>query len=139
MGTIKKGFTLIEVLVSLIVIGVAFFSIIFSIIYIRQRNELNDQINVASRDLYTLLEDMRAIADIVPKFPDDFLSVFPPGTPLPLKDPFNNLPGQEVTVHYKNPAANPLELSVVVRWNELGKERVREIAIPTIMTARRFS
>lgn len=130
----KRGFTLIEVLISLAVFVVAFLSLIFANIYIQQRHEERTQELLALGDALKLLEQMRKVSNSG-EFPGNVVQAFPEGVPLPVEN--SNLPAETITVDYEDPLGDPLEFTVEVTWLRKGI-RSGKTQLRTGMTQRRF-
>lgn len=128
----KRGFTLIEVLVSMVVIVVGLLGFLLANTHIQQKDERVYERMVATQDAHRAIELMRN-ASATGNFPVNVTSAFPAGTAVP---GFNNLIGEQVTVAYADSTADPLDITVTTIWMENGS-RSASTELRTLMTQRR--
>jgi len=128
----NRGFTLIEVLVSMVVIMVGLLGFLLANTHIQQKDEGVYERMVATQDAHRAIELMRN-ASATGNFPANVANAFPAGTAVP---GFNNLIGEQVTVAYANSTADPLDITVTTTWMENGV-RNASTELRTLMTQRR--
>lgn len=130
----QDGFTLIELLITVVVVILALVGYVAANTAIQQKGDERFERSVAMQDANQVIEQMRSAA-ATGAFPDNVTDAFPEGTELP---GFENLQGQEVSVDYADPAANPLDVTVTVRWLENGRRQTRA-DLRTLITQRTAS
>ncbi|MBI1850906.1 MAG: prepilin-type N-terminal cleavage/methylation domain-containing protein [Planctomycetes bacterium] len=119
------GFALIEVMISMAMLSIGALSIYQSVISYQDLSRLAHDRNIAYFDLETALEDLQStpFANIVTKFPNN--------------QRINKFEGlhlqrERITVHYTNPASDPLYVTLTVTWRDAKARNVSE----SLMTAR---
>lgn len=83
----NKGFTLLEFLIAAGVLFLALGLAIQAGIYIRNSNELSNEIVTAMEDAHRAIERMRQQSTLG-NFPGNVVSLFPPDVPISVDDPF---------------------------------------------------
>jgi prepilin-type N-terminal cleavage/methylation domain-containing protein len=112
----QKGFTLIELMVSVAVCVTALITIVWGNNYIQKVNHESFQRMVALQDAHQIIERIRVNANSG-VFPASVTAAFPHNQLVAgFTNVVNNLPNEQVRVTYVDPTADPLDLSVVVSW-----------------------
>lgn len=133
-----KGFTLLELMVTVVVIGVGLLGVLLSNTYIQRASEATYERVVATQDAHRVIELMRNTS-ANGNFPGNVTGAYPQGGTVA---GFNNLPQENVTVTYVNPVADPLDITVTTTWRELGIRNTDTNGVPirvqlrTLMTKR---
>ena len=129
----RSGFTLVEILVSMLVFTVAVLAIIGVYVSIAQLNEGSRTLMTAANDARAVLEAIREDSDI------GGLTQVKAKWPNAVVIQRTALPGETATVCYGNCAsptlgADPLPVTVRVDWPERG--RTRSVTVDTLVTQR---
>jgi prepilin-type N-terminal cleavage/methylation domain-containing protein len=126
-----KGFTLIELMVSLFIIVVGLLGIILANIYTQRTSDGTYEKMVAVQDAHRVLEMMRS-ASKTGTFPANVTSAFPQGAAVA---GFTNLSTERVTVTYSDALGDPLDVTVTTSWRERGM-RNTSTQLRTLLTQR---
>lgn len=126
-----NGFTVIELLFSILIIGLGLLGMLLANTAIHQSTEKSYERVVATQDANRVIELMRN-ASAAGNFPQNVTAAFPNGTAVA---GFNNLPGEAVTVTYAAPNADPLDVTVTTTWLEQGLRNTLT-QLRTLMTDR---
>lgn len=125
----EKGFTLIEVMITAVVVAVVVLGFLGSATALQSANRAAFERTIALQDANQVIEAMRNTA-ATGTFPSNVTSVYS-GT----VSGYSNLPSESVSVSYASPTANPLDVTVTVSYNE-NSVRPTSASIRTYMTQR---
>ena len=131
----NKGFTLIEVMVSILIFATAM--VAFSTLYVTtaRLNEASRNLTQAINDGRTIMEAMRDRAQSVGLAGEGGVTAtYPQGTNLAPAFGLSSLVNEAVTATYSNPNTDPLPVTVQVSWQESGRNR--SVALDTLLTRR---
>lgn len=133
MGGMKnrRGFTMVELLIAVVVIGVTLLAMILGNTSVQQLSEKSFEKMSAYQDAHRTVELIRN-ASVTGTFPANVVNTFPPAGQVA---GFNSLKNEQVTVSYTDPAADPLDITVTTTW-ERGDRRNGSIQLRTLMTQR---
>lgn len=125
----KQGFTLTEVLVSMVVFATLMVVLISAFLGIAQMKESSRNLTQAMSDLRTVSEAMRdaSAASLAAVTGTNW-------TAWASANGLVSLDNEAVTVTYANPAADPLDVTARVDWQE--RLRARSAAVNTLLTKR---
>jgi Tfp pilus assembly protein PilV len=130
----QKGLTLIEAMITVAVIVVAFLGILGTNIFIQQTTEGFFERTLAIQDANQVIERMRSAAN---EAGVEFqASVQTAATNA--AESVSSLPDSHdevITVTYEDETANPLEVTVTVAWNERG-QRATSAVVRSFITRR---
>lgn len=126
----SEGFTLVEVLISLVICVVTLTAILFSNGRVGTANEVAFQRMTAVQDAHQVVERMRETA-VLALFPNNVMTAFPEGAAVA---GFQNLLNETVTVNYGG-AADPLDVTVTVSWQDPAGRQM-QYRMYTLMTQR---
>jgi len=137
-----QGFTLIEVMITLVVVSLSVLGILGANTLIQHKNRAMFERSMAMQEAHQVMEQIRDRTATVTTFPGDVVTAFPnnlarPGfrnltalcgpnaTPAnacawPFAFTADNTSREQVVVTYANPAGNPLDVTVTVVWKERG-------------------
>lgn len=127
----EDGFTLIELMITVLVVVLALVGYVGANIAIQQTGEGTFERSVAMQDANQVIERIRNTA-ASGQFPDDVTASFPNGDTV---DGFDTLTNEQVTVSYADPDADPLDVTVNVSWLGNGRRPV-SAALRTYVTQR---
>lgn len=117
----NKGFTLIEIVVSLLLVVPALLGILSLTVYTMKTAE-------TSRMVMTAMQDANAVVEQMRKLSEDGLSevkaTYPDGTAV---SGFSNLTGETIVVDYVDPEEDPLEVTVTVSWQDRERDMSRQL------------
>ena len=125
------GFSLIELLIAIMVIGVGLLGILLGNTFTQKTGEIAHEQIVAIQDAHRVIELMRN-ASANGNFPGNVTAAFPNAAVIA---GFNNLSSEQVTVIYADPTSDPLDVTVTTSWLELGV-RNTSTRLRTLMTKR---
>ena len=125
------GFTLLEVLIAMMVLGFGLLAMLMGNTYTQQASERIYERMIAAQDASRVIEQMRD-ASINGNFPANVTTTFPNGVAVA---GFNNLMGEQVVATYANPNADPLDITVTTSWLERGR-RNTSLQLGMLMTQR---
>ena len=125
----EKGFTLIELLITTVVVATVILGFLGSATAMQSANKAAYERSVALQDANQVIEDMRRTA-ASGTFPGNVTAVYT-GT----VDGYSNIPGEAVTVAYADAAADPLDVTVTVSYNE-NSLRATSASVRTYITQR---
>ena len=131
----RRGFTLIEVMVSILTFAVAM--IAFSTLFVTtaRLNEASRNLTQAVNDARVLMEAMRDRAQSVGLAgPGGVTLTYPQGANLAPAFGLASLVNESITATYANPNADPLPVTVQVSWQESGRNR--SMSLDTLLTRR---
>ena len=133
MKTLKSqnGFTLIEVMITMVVMAAALLSVLTANAMVSQTSEGAYQRLVAIQDVNQIIERMRNTA-ATGTFPGNVTAVYPNGGTVA---GFTSLTNETVTVAYVSAVTNPLNVTVTVNYLENGR-RAANTALRSIITQR---
>ena len=127
----EKGFTLIEVMITLVVMTGALLAVMTANGAISQTSEGMYQRLVAIQDANQVIERMRNTAS-TGTFPGNVTAVYANGGTVA---GFSTLTSETVTVAYVNSASDPLDVTVTVSYLENGR-RATNTALRSLITQR---
>ncbi len=127
----QRGFTLIEVLISMAVMCVVLIGVLLSNTVIHQSSEAAFERTRAMQDANRVIEQLRNAAQAAEDFPADVVTQYPDGA----LDGFSSLPEQEVEIDYADSSADPLDARVEVTWKANGR-RDASVTLRTLLTQR---
>ena len=128
----QTGFTLIELMISLLVLSLIIAGYVGTNIKVQQNAEEMHERTVAIQDANRVIEQMRNTANITP-FPKSVTDAYPPTAPVP---GINNLAGEVITVTYAGSTTdNPLVATITVTWTSYAG-RTHTEAVQTYITRR---
>lgn len=130
-----KGFTLIELTISLFVIALGLLGMLMANSTIQRMSESAHEEMLAVQDAERLVELMRN-ASAAGNFPTNVTAVYPNGYSAPVFSA--GLVNGTLAVSYVNPSADPLDVTVTTSWRKLGV-RNTSLQLRTLMTQRRTS
>lgn len=128
---IAAGFTLLELAVTMAIMAGGLVMILMANTYSHRTGEAVYERMVATQDAHRTIEMMRG-ASSSGSFPANVTAAYPNGAAVA---GFANLSGETVTVTYVDPAADPLDVTVITRWLELGL-RNSTAQLRTLLTQR---
>lgn len=131
MRTHESGITLIEMAVTIGVIAFTIMAVLVANSRVHSMAEASFERSVALQDANQVLERMRNTA-MSGSFPANVTNAFPNNGNVA---GFNSLAGERIAVTYVNPAADPLDVTVTISWQENGVRPVNT-ALRTLMTRR---
>lgn len=134
----QRGFTLIEVMITVGVVVLAIVGVISTNIMIRQSVESAHERTLAFQDASRVIERMRDAAnsggsDFQAAVTGEASSAITSEASLPAAN------DQEISVSYVDENANPLDVTVTVTWNDRGlsgDDAVKTISIRSLITRR---
>lgn len=135
---VSEGFTFVELLPSIVVIGLALLGMLAANTYIQRTSDLAHEQMVAMLHAHRVIERMRE-ASSTGAFPSNVTSAFPNG--IALSD-FTSvageqvLTGEQVVVTYADSNSDPLDITVRTDWQALGA-RSATVQLRTLMTQRK--
>lgn len=127
----QNGFTLIEVMITMVVMAAALLAILTANAMVSQTSEGAYQRLVAIQDANQVIERMRNTA-ATGTFPGNVTAVYPNGGTVA---GFTSLTNETVTVAYASTVTNPLDVTVTVSYLENGR-RAANTAMRSIITQR---
>ena len=126
-----RGFTLIEVMMTVFVASISLISILGTNLVLQQANQVTFERVTAVQDAQQAIEQMRDAATYG-KFPDNVETSLPAGSDLP---GFSNLTDESVTVSYNSLADELVDVTVVVNWTD-NQTRPMSYTMKTLLTQR---
>lgn len=127
----QRGFTLIELMITVLVVILALVGYVGANTSVAQSGEVLFERSVALQDANRVAEQMRLTAQ-TGNFPVNVTAAFPQNG---LVGGFNNLTGEQITVTYADTAADPLDATILVSWQENGL-RLETAALRIMLTQR---
>ena len=127
----KEGFTYVELMIALAVMILAVVGYVGANMAVQQASEGQFEKSVAVQDVNQVIEQMRDLSS-VGQFPGNVTVVYPNGGAV---NGFNNLTNEQIAVTYADAAANPLDVTVTVTWDENGRRTVN-LGMRTLITQR---
>lgn len=127
----KDGFTLLELMISIAIMVGAILVIFGLLLNYLLLIETSKNKTVAIDDAQAVLE---AIRNTDPFTSSNVTTNYPAGVNLASNFGFNKLQNEAIYVSYASPAADPLQITVTVNWQE--KTRNRSESLITLMTQR---
>ena len=126
-----KGFTMLELMIAVMAMGLTLLTVILGNTYLQQVNEKSYERMIAAQDAQRLIELVRNVS-MTGNFPQNVVGAYPQGAAVP---GFNNLPSEQISVSYVNPTVDPLDMTVTTNWRERGR-RNASFQLRTFMTQR---
>jgi len=107
----RRGLTFIEILLATTVLAIASLVAFPTLLSFADLSDGAREKNVATHDLMTAVEDLNAtpFAQVTTTYPNDQL--------IPKFERLH-LSNETITVHYDDPAADPLLATLTVSWND---------------------
>jgi Tfp pilus assembly protein PilE len=127
----KDGFTLLELMISAAIMAGAILAILALFVNYLVLIETSKNTTVAINDAQAVLE---AIRNTEPFLVSNVTGNYPTGVDLAPNFGFNKLQNEAIYVSYGSLAADPLQITVTVNWQE--KARNRSENLTTLMTQR---
>ncbi len=127
----EKGFTLVETLVTILVVATALLSSLIASTAIQRTAESIHDRAVAIQDANQVVEQMRNTA-LTGTFPGNVTAAFPDGAEVA---GFDDLTYEVVTVDFVDSNANPLDVTVTVAWTDNTNRAVTQ-TLRTLVTQR---
>lgn len=125
------GFTLLELTIAMAVFMMILGATAQSLVSYYVAMDVQQQRHAAVQIACGVLNNMRAVRDANPtSFPTVITDRWPDGA---LVAPTATLPAETVQVNYVDPNANPLEVTVIVGWNDL-RGRPLTQSVTTVLT-----
>ena len=125
----KEGFTLIEVVVSTFVLAVGILALLGTFLSGLILVESSRNGSVAAADARAVFEEMRRLSGgSLAQVTAQNWSAWSRNAGL------TTLPNEQITVGFRNPAADPVEATVTVRWQERNRNQAR--AFTSLVTRR---
>lgn len=139
----RKGFTLLEVMITACIFTAAVTAVIFGVLNLMDLGELSNEKLVAIMDGNRVLEQMRVTADSsLTTLRNTNWAAWAQANVINTKDPLNRndviLPQEAITVAFQG-AGNPVQFTMTVTWqhrNRLNAQLCR-YQVSTCMTTRR--
>lgn len=127
----QAGFTLIEVMLCVILVGLFLVGVVGANTVVQKNNRVVHERIIANQDANQIIEQMRNTA-MTGAFPANVTNAFPDATVV---GNFNNLTNQQIVVDYADPSADPLNVTVTVSWLD-DNARPAAFTLNTLMTQR---
>ena len=127
----EGGFTLIEVMITMVVVILALGGYVWANVNVQQASDGRYERSVALQDASRVIEQVRLSA-VNGQFPGNVVAAFPNNGQVA---GFNNLTNEQITVSYANTAADPLDVTIAVAWQEAGR-RPTNVSIRSLVTQR---
>lgn len=127
----EEGFTLVELLVSILLLAVGLLGMVLANTYVQKTSESAYERMVATQDAHRVIEMIRNVSQ-TGSFPSNVTNAFPHGAAVP---GFGNLSGETVVVRYADVTADPLNITVRTDWRAQGTRAVWT-ELQTLMTQR---
>ena len=126
---VSKGFTLIEVLIAMLLFVTTFVVLLGIYVAIAGLRESSRNMTQAMADVRSVVEQMRnlSVGGLNNITGTDW-------TQWALDNNLTTLDNEALTVGYTNPAADPLDITVRIDWQERGRDRFATVS--TLMTQR---
>lgn len=119
-GLESAGFTLIELMITMVIVILALVGYIGANTAVNHRSEEAFEKTVALQDAHAVVEMIRNVT-LNGQFPDGVTQAFPNNGAVA---GFNNLRNEQILVMYANTAADPLDVTVRVSWLSRGQRQV---------------
>jgi len=126
-----KGFTLIELMITVVIVILALVGYVQANMAVGQAGNVAFERSLALQDANRVAEQMRT-ASQTGNFPANVVASFPSTGAVA---GFTNLTSQQVTVTYADSAADPLDATILVSWQENGR-RLETTALRILLTQR---
>ena len=127
----EKGFTLVEVVITVGVVAFALVSYLGTNYAIEKAAEAAYQKSVAVQDAQQVIESMRSLA-ISGTFPGNVTGTYPDNSNI---TSYTNLTNESINVSYVSASANPLDTTVAVSYKQNGTRTITN-SIRTLITQR---
>lgn len=127
----EQGFTFIEVMISMVVIVLLVTGFLGSATSLQAANLAAFERSMALQDANQVIETMRNTA-ATGTFPANVVAAYANNSTV---SGFTSLSGEQVRVSYANVAADPLDVTVTVSYNENGRRAVTAV-LRTYITKR---
>lgn len=127
----QKGFSLIEIMITVAVVSLALVGYIGANMSVQQSGEAGYERTVAIQDAHRVIEQMRN-ATAAGQFPANVTTAFPDNG---FVGGFTTLTNEQVQVTYADAAADPLDVTVTVSYRANGRRNVNA-AVRSIITQR---
>ena len=112
----EVGFSLVEATITSAIVVLVLVGFMKTNISLQRTSESSFERSTALQDANQVLERMRDIAP-AGTFPTNVVSAYPNGNTV---SGFTALNGETITVNYVNPVSDPLDITILVQWNEHG-------------------
>ena len=127
----EEGFTLVEALITILVVGLALLASLVATTAIQRTSESAHERAVAIQDANRAIEQMRNTAKNG-SFPSVVTAAYPENTAVA---GFTNLTSEGVNVTYVSATADPLDATVTVTWTD-NTNRSATASLRTLITQR---
>ena len=126
---IKKGFTLTEVMITVVILLIVLGSLLFTFVQCMFLNEQNSNLATATNDAQYVLEEMKgAFADIITYDPPDFTHLVNETVAIECDTP-------TLDCADLNPLADLVHVVVSVSWTERQRNRSAQLSTDIARTA----
>jgi prepilin-type N-terminal cleavage/methylation domain-containing protein len=127
----RQGYTLLELTLAMALFAVVLGATAQSLVTYHANIEMQNMRSAAAQNARGVLAAMREMRDDPTQaFPAAILAQWPDGQAVPGA---GTLPGEQIIVTYADPAANPLEVTVVSVFNDMQGRPVR-VQLGTALT-----
>lgn len=122
----QRGFTLVEVMVTIVVVTIAILSMLLAITAVQQMTEAAHEKTMAIQHAHQVIDRIRDFAEV--RGINNVLANYPPGTVVGVQDYtdcaalpcIEQLNNERVIITYAYPNAKTLDVMVTVNWRERG-------------------
>ncbi|MBN2310854.1 MAG: type II secretion system protein [Candidatus Hydrogenedentes bacterium] len=129
----ERGFTLLELTIAVAVFIVILAATAQALVSYYVTMDIQNQRVAAVRNCTGVISAMRSVRDANPgDFPDAIVDQWPDGAVV---SGAGSLPQEQITVHYTDSTANPLEVTVTSQWADL-RGRSLTTSVSSLLTDR---